>query len=138
MRHEERDCYGSGFHRLLDRQVCRLSTLEKLTGVASQLTEYIGFVRSVRHQTAGRDKLARGVARGYRIFRRQRQQTITPAEEGYIGGNEQRSDPPLSQADECRFEVALGGHLQDQQFPAERGSSLPRIPDISHRIGIVG
>src|SRR6266478_6192603 len=67
------------FGRLHDRQVGGLPALEYAAGVDADLTIHVHTIGVVAHQPAGFDSLARGIARGNPITRRECRKLDAPS-----------------------------------------------------------
>src|SRR5262249_29801507 len=74
--------------RQLHWQIARLGALENPTGVDAGLVVPVANVRSVAHETASQNKLARPVQRRNGMARCQRNKLIAAAQEESISGDE--------------------------------------------------
>jgi hypothetical protein len=94
------------FRRLQHRQVGGLGALEHLTGVGADLTIHARTIGAVAHQPAGFDSLARSIARGNPVTRRERHKLDAPAREEDITSDVQGVGAIAHEGGEGRLDLA--------------------------------
>src|SRR5438876_7007945 len=101
------------FRRLQYRQVGGLGALEDLTGVGADLTMHARTIGVVAGQPAGFDSLARRIARGNPVTRRERRKLDAPAREEDITSDEQGVGAIAHEGGEGRLDLAAGAGVED-------------------------
>src|SRR5262245_3075244 len=105
--------------RLQDRQIGGFCALEDLAGVDADLAKIVQNGGAVAHQPADFDKLARVIGRWNGITRRERRKLDTPADEEYVGGDEEGVGPVAHDGGEGGLDLTAGAGVEDLNLQSD-------------------
>jgi hypothetical protein len=126
------------FHRLLDRQVCRLFAFENPPGVATSEAIGIGNTRAVTDQSANVGKLSQIIDCWERMARCEPDQLIAPAQKERIGAYDDGINMLLNETREGCVDIAFAAGIQGNELDAVCARRSLNVCGLGLRRGISG